>query len=343
MKIAFVGNYQYHCGSSNALLGYVNAGKALGHDVRVSEFGSIDKIIRKNIPIAKRLWKADLLIVVYESYPFLSNKDLDEIKKQIPRSKRLIIDPDCKYAKPVVAGGDSNHSNSKSYDYWTKLYDDLSDTILQPTLKKISGNNVHQFLYFGINPILTNKNIKKEFDFLYVGNNWYRWSDIYKFIKSTSSIRDKLKKIAIIGRYWDKEVMKGYEEATYSDPNFLKTNKIELIKSTLYGSVEQSMSKGLISPIFIRPILNKLKLVTPRMFETFSANTVVILPEYFKHAAKLYGEKESELKIPKQPNDKIADILNNYKKYSNLCKDIRENLNKLHSYETRLNELIKFI
>ncbi|WKZ25812.1 MAG: hypothetical protein QY322_00685 [bacterium] len=340
MKIAFVGNYQYNCGSSNALLGYVNAGKILGHDVRVSEFGYIDEEIRKVVPVAERSWDLDILVIVYESYPFLSNEDLDEIRKSIPRSKILLIDPDCKYLEPSVLENDTNHPTPDSYEYWTTLYDSLSDKILQPTLDKITKEKVSKFIYFGIDADNNFENIKKDFDFLYVGNNWYRWDDITKLAKSTNSIRNVLKRIGVMGSHWDEKVMKGFEEATYSDPNFLKANNVEILKSAPYGKVESSMSRGLINPIYIRPILNKLKLVTPRMLETFAADTVPVIPEYFAHASELYGDTVKELVLS---NEKLLMIMKDYKKYSDISKGIRNKLVAEHSYEVRLKELIKFV
>ncbi len=340
MKIAFVGNYQYNCGSSNALLGYVKAGKSLGHDIRVSEFGYIDKIIRQVVPVAERSWNPDILAIVYESYPFLSSQDLDEIRKNIPRSKILIIDPDCKYLEPCVLENDSNHQTPDSYEYWTKLYNSLSDKILQPTLDKITKGKVYKFIYYGIDTSNNFGDVKKDFDFLYVGNNWYRWNDIYNFVKSTSKIRKELKSVAVMGNYWNGDVMEGYEKATYSNPDFLKKNNVEIIKSAPYGKVESSMGKGLINPILVRPILNKLKLVTPRMFETFSADTVPVVPEYFAHAIELYGDTVKELVLS---NEKILMILKDYKKYLDISRGIRNKLIDEHSYEVRLKELIKFV
>lgn len=340
MKIAFVGNYQYSCGSSNALLGYVKAGKLLGHDVRVSEFGYIDDIIRKSVPIAERSWDADILVIIYESYPFLSEQDLDEIRTQITRSKILLIDPDCKYLEPYVLENDTNHPTPESYEYWTKLYDSLSDKILQPTLDKITKEKVYKFIYFGIDTNNNLDNIKKDFDFLYVGNNWYRWDDISNLAKSTDSIRSELKRVAVMGNYWNGEVMQGYEKATYSDPIFLKLNNIEILKSAPYGKVESSMSRGLINPIWIRPILNKLKLVTPRMLETFAADTVPVIPEYFIHAPELYGDAVKELALS---SENLLMILKDYKKYLDISRGIRNKLIAEHSYEVRLNELTRFV
>lgn len=331
MRIAFIGNYQYSCGSSNTLLGYVRAGKILGHDVRVSEYGYVDKHIREIVPIATRSWDSDLLVIVYESYPFLSETDLDEIRSNVSRSKIVIVDPDCRYTEA-----------SESREYWIQTYDSLSDNILQPTLGNITKRNVSKFIYFGIDSNNSISDVKKDFDFLYVGNNWYRWKDIYNFVASTSRIRDRLCSIAVMGNYWDEKTMNGYEKVSSSVPEFLQANNVSIIKPAPYGKVENSMSRGLINPIYIRPLLNKLMLVTPRMFETFLADTVVVIPEYFKHAVSIYGDDVSRLTMPDNPNDFILNILDNYRQYSDVCRKIRNKLIQEHSYQTRLNELISF-
>ena len=141
-KIAFVGNFKYNCGSSNALLGYIKAGPALNCDVQVSDFGYLDRVIQSSVPVANRDWQPDLLIIVYESYPFLSENDIEEICSFVPRSKRIIIDSDGKYLRPVFGINDSNHPTPDSYDNWTKLYDSLADTILQPYIGKKKAKNI---------------------------------------------------------------------------------------------------------------------------------------------------------------------------------------------------------
>ena len=102
------------------------------------------------------------------------------------------------------------------------------------------------------------------------------------------------------------------------------------------------MSMGLINPVFVRPILNKLKFVTPRMFETFTANTVPLIPKYFTHAQDLYGSDVNKLILSNNPARDILKILDNYKTYNSLCREIKEMLNKKHSYKTRINQLLKF-
>lgn len=342
-RIAFVGNYKYNNGSSNTLLGYVRAGAVLKYDIRVSSFGALDNNIKTAVPVANRDWKPDLLVIVYESYPFLSSKDIDEICSTIPRSKTIIIDPDCKYSKPSFSSGDTNHSSQDSYKFWTGLYDSLSDIILQPHIGIPDTKKIKSFIYFGIDKNVVNiSRQSKDYDLLYVGNNWYRWHDIVQLIKLISPIRKRLKKIALVGNNWNGEVMQGFEDATYSDPSFLKQNQIEILKSAPYGQVEATMSKGLLNPIFVRPILNHLGLVTPRMFETFNADTVPLIPSYFTHAVNLYGHDVTKLTISDNPKD-ILKILDNYDTYLSLSREIREMLKVKHSYDVRLNELLEFV
>lgn len=345
-KIAFVGNFQYNCGSSNTVLGYVKAGRKMGYDIRISEFGSIDSVIRNYVPIAEKDWQADLLVIIYESYPFLSDQTLQEICDTTRRSSRLLIDPDGKYLNPISNNGDTNHSTSESYKYkyWTSLYDSLTDKILQPFLEKNESSKVYQFLYFGIDTQTPNfSNIKKEFDLLYVGNNWYRWTDIKKLINKVSCIRDQLKNIALIGQYWTGKPMKNFEEATRSDSDFLARNKIEIHESAKYGEVEKTMSRGKINPVLIRPLLNSLKFVTPRMFETFAANTVPLIPNYFFHAATLYGEEIKELMLSKNVADDILRIMESYDRYVLLTESIRKKLQEKHSYEVRIKQLLDYL
>ena len=87
-----MGNFQYNCGSSNTLLHYWQAANKLGDDLRVSEFGYIDDIIRKKVTVAERNWDPDIMVIIYESYPYMSDSDISELCKKVPRSKRDVVD-----------------------------------------------------------------------------------------------------------------------------------------------------------------------------------------------------------------------------------------------------------
>lgn len=344
-SIGFIGNFEYNCGSSNTILGYVQAAKRLNYDVRISEFGYVDNIIRKYIPNAKKDWIPDLMVIVYETYPFLSKKNIDNICNTIPRKKLVILDPDGKYSVPQKCKGDKNHENFESYLKWKRLYESLSDVILQPTFNISKGSKIKSFLYFGANiHIKNNINLSmKKYDILYVGNNWYRWDDMKKFVSSISSVRELFRNFTIIGNYWDLNSMKKYKKATLSDPNFLKTNNITLRKPVSFGKVETTMSMGMFNLLFIRPILNHLKFFTPRMFETIVADTLPILPNYFLHAEEIYGSNGKYFTLSENPIEDLIKLKANYGYYQNLKKSIEKLIVNKHSYENRLLELSKFI
>lgn len=346
-RIAFVGNYQYNCGSSNTLLGYVKAGKALNWDIKVSEFGYIDRNIRKIVPVADKNWKPDLLVMVYESYPFLSSENIDEICTLIPRSKRILVDPDGKYSEPCVVGKDTNHENSDSYNYWTSLYDSLSDSILQPCVykKPKTKKNLYPFLYFGIDNKLPDfSRTPKKYDLLYLGNNWYRWHDIKWLVKTIKPIRSQIKRVALMGDYWSKEIMEEFKDATFSEPDLLRKNNIKIVNSAPYGQVEKTMSTGFLNPIFIRPILCKLGFATPRMFETIMADTTPLIPSYFRYADLLYGDLIEHFKLTnKNSTEDIKKIFREYKKNTKLIWKIRNSLKVRHSYQVRLKELLNYV
>ena len=138
--------------------------------------------------------------------------------------------------------------------------------------------------------------------------------------------------------------MEEFKEATYSDPDFLRQNQIEIYQSALYGQVETTMSRGLLNPILVRPILNHLGFATPRMFETIIADTVPLIPNYFTYAPRLYGMDISQLTLSvDNAANNILKMLENYEENKKLARDIRETLKTQHSYETRLKQLLQYI
>ncbi len=344
LKIAIISNFEYHCGSSNTILGYLKACKKKGIDLRLSELGNIDNVGKEKFPIADSSWNPDLAIIVFESYQFLSEAKICKIISRIPRTRRIIIDPDAKYSTPCHYKNDCNHKNNNEYMKWHDLYNCLSDTILQPSLVGSRTLNVHTFLYFGMDNMKQTTAKTRLYDLIYIGNNWFRWQDMSKLIRKTQTIREILPKIAIGGRYWNEENMNNFSYATFSNPKYLVNNNIDLLGVIPFGKVESTMSQGKINPIFIRSILNHMNLVTPRMFETFCADTVPIVPSYFKEAETLYGEKIKELIFSgNNTKEKLIDIVKNNNYYSNLTNEIKNELFKKHSYEQRLKELLNFL
>ena len=344
LKILFVGYFKYNSGSSHALLGYVRAAHCLGYDLRASQFGVIDQTIQQIVPIAEKNWAPDITVLVFESKQFLNESEIQDIEKLTEHSHTVIIDPDGKYSKTINAGVDTNHPTTESKTFWHNFYNRFSDTILQPSIG-IPHMGSKKFLYFGIDihRIHDPVSIKnKPFDLIYVGNNWYRWQDFEWFFKQLKPVRSRIGRMALFGKHWFGDPKHGLEQFTFSDPNFLRRNNVECYPSVPFDEVEATMGQGKLHPIFIRPILNALEFATPRMFETFAADTVPILPPYFNYAENLYGERALPLYLSENPADTVINMLRNYEDYIALAKEIRKNLIKEHTYEIRLSELLGF-
>ena len=342
LRILFIGYFQYNCGSAHALLGYARAAERLGCTLRASMLGFVDDIVKLKVPVADADWTPDLVALIFESKQFLNPLALARIEQLVPRSRRLVIDPDGKYSEAIQVGTDTNHSTPQSHEFWSELYQRLSDRVLQPCLGAVA-QRATRFLYFGIDlhrPRVPEAKGEKPYGMIYVGNNWYRWHDFVWLFEQLGRIRPRLGRVAVFGKHWLGDAKPGLEEHTYSDPNFLKTHGVESHRSVPFDDVERVMGRGKLHPIFIRPVLNMLGLATPRMFETFAADTVPILPPYFDRAVTLYGARVTPLCLPESPADAVEGILDRYPDYLALSREIRATLTKEHSYESRLAELL---
>src|SRR5439155_351652 len=140
-----------------------------------------------------------------DSIQFLSPGALAAIERLVPRSRRLVIDCDGMYSPQARSGSDTNHPGPDSWASWAELYQRLSDTVLQPCLGS-PAPGAQRFLYQGVDPERARAAASaapKEYDLIYVGNNWYRWPDISWLFKGLAAVRAKLGRIAIFGSYWD--------------------------------------------------------------------------------------------------------------------------------------------
>jgi len=283
-------------------------------------------------------------VMIFESKQFLSSSALARIERLVPRSRRVVIDPDGKYSEIAQSGTDTNHPTSNSREFWSELYQRLSDKVLQPCLGAMTAR-ARRFLYFGVDrhrPRVPEANGEKPYGMIYVGNNWYRWHDFVWLFEQLAPIRPRLGRVALFGKHWFGDPKPGLEEHTYSDPNFLRAQGVESYRSVPFDDVERVMGQGNLHPIFIRPVLNILGFATPRMFETFAADTLPILPPYFDHAVALYGARVTPLCLPENPADTVAAMLDRYSDYVALSREVRATLTKEHSYEVRLAELLGF-
>jgi len=345
-RIAFVGNFEHDGGSANALYGYVRAARRLGHDVRASSLGPVDHAVRSKVPLADADWVPDLMVLTFEAYQFLTSEALERIERVVPRSRRVVIDQDGMYSAEVRVGSDTNHPDSQSRESWAALFARLSDTILQPCLAPTTPG-VQSFLFFGFdrqNSYPAERLPEKPYDVLYVGNNWLRWHDMVWLCEEVASIRGKLGRTAVFGKWWTGERLHGWEDQTFSDPSFLRSHGVEVHPAVAFDQVEATMGLGRVNPVFVRPVLNALGLLTPRMFETFAADTIPLLPPYLHGAMRLYGDEVSPLCLIPDVSmaERLLTILDQHAEYVALVREIAEKLEREHSYEVRLEQLLAF-
>jgi hypothetical protein len=340
LRVAIAGRFYWHNGSSHALLGYARAAERLGIDARASLLGIVDETVQQKVSTASADWNADLLVLVCEEL-FLRQDARQQLEALYPRSRRVLIDPDGRYSPLTNIGIDANHATEEARAEWVTEFESLADKIVQPSLGA-SAPGTHSFLYFGVDNHRTRHGTdpRKAYDLIYVGNNWHRWRDITWLVESLAPVRAAVERIAVFGQWWTGETVAGCEAEIFSDPHFLRENGVETHPPVPFDDVELTMARGRISPVLVRPILNALHLATPRMFETFVAGTVPILPPYFAHAPDLYGDRVRPLQLPAAPAETILGILTQYESFVELTREVADMLGRDHSYEKRWSQLL---
>jgi hypothetical protein len=84
--------------------------------------------------------------------------------------------------------------------------------------------------------------------------------------------------------------------------------------------------------------------VTPRMFETFAADTIPLFYEDFDYNEEIYGEIANKFSSNKSSmKEKIKDVIENPQKYLEYRDIIRRHLTLLHSYKKRIEDLKKIL
>jgi hypothetical protein len=169
-----------------------------------------------------------------------------------------------------------------------------------------------------------------------------------RVLAAIEPIREKVRRIGLIGHNW-LEAPSGADaalrEAAYdTDPVYLRRLGVEVMPAIPIEQVIPCMSKAVFNPVLIRPLFNRLGLVTCRTFETPAANTIPVFAQDPSYVAEIYGPEAIELVLPEdKPDAKILDILEQPDRYAGIVRRIREHLAGKHSYETRLTELIEMV
>lgn len=344
MKITFVGNFRNASGTSEVIRNYYEVGKKINIAVSIAGLGAVDKAVSSMIPVQANIQTTDILVLVFETTMNICGDQFKYVADVSKKVRTLILDTDGKYGPFVSLENDSSHSSNSSAVKWRELMSSLSDRIYQPKAVNHSIGDGETFLFYGF-PSQTyefDDTAPYPYDILYMGNNWHRWKQISTFVAKLHNIRYLVPKIAIFGRGWNSEPIFGPHDERFSDQDFLNRHDVSVFPSAPFGTILECMSQGKFNPVLVRPILSHMMYLTPRMFETFAANTVPILSSELNYLTKVFGPEVLELVIEdNEPAHLITKVLENRRFYIEVLHSIRSNLVAKQSYSHRLFELIE--
>ena len=353
MKLMFVYWAMEDQGSGLVIQGYTEAARALGHDVSVYGRwipGKVNPVIPLNYSLD--IESADAVVFIFEWTTQLKpgdQLDLTRIVSKVPRNRRVILDGDGKYNDVIRVGDDYSHTDAAESTRWIDACDSLSDKICQPTLHPLRPN-VIPFLFYAYNPswerALTTDG--KEFDMIYVGHSKFRWCPMMRVLQAVEPIRPQLGRIGLVGYGWDSPphwaTSMQLEAAYFADTGRLEALGVESLPPVRFPSVIDWMSKGRFNPVLLRSLFDRLRIVTPRLFETVAADTIPLFVLDPPHVREIYGEQGLELILPEEaPQEKILDIVHHPTRYCDVVMGIRRHMAERHSHAARLRRLIEII
>jgi hypothetical protein len=335
-------------GSARDLYAYGQVAKQLGHEVVV--YGPPDPA--SPFVFSLDLKAVDALIFVFEWTTHLRDGDRLDFARfmtRVPRNRRVVIDCDGAYNDPISADGDCNHRNADSSRTWSEVCDSLSDKICQPTLRPLRSG-VLPFLFYGFDPKRAEPYVsgEKEYGMLYVGHSKLRWRPMKRVLRAIEPVRDEVGRLAVVGHGWGAlppwAAAMGMEDAFYTDQAYMRQLGVEMFPPIRFEQVIPWMSKALLNPVLMRPIFERLQLVTPRLFETVSASTIPLFNMEAEHVRQIYGEDATALILPAdRPEQSILESVRRPERRIELLKRIRAHLIKKHSHAGRFKELLAIV
>jgi hypothetical protein len=343
MRLMFVYYAFAEQGSGQVIQSYVEAGRAMGHEICVYGRNKL------NIPLNYTLSadSIDAVIFLFEwttQLRYEDQLDLLRLVSKVPRHRRVVLDGDGNYNDPIQVEDDCNHRDAESSHRWTGICDSLADKICQPTLHPLR-KNVRSFLFYAYNPawaVPFTGNNAKDFDMLYIGHCKWRWRPMKRVLQAVEGHCQC--HIGIVGHGWTEkpwwaETLQ-MEDTYYSEPALLKKLGVEVMPAVPFDEVIRWMSRAVFNPVLLRPTFNHLRLVTPRMFETPAANTIPVFVIDRQHAREIYGEAADELVFGAQD---LCELVRNPKRYEDRLMQIRAHLTEHHSAAVRLRQLLEIV
>jgi hypothetical protein len=346
MKLLFIYHAGEDRGSARDIHLYAEAARRVGHEVTL--YGPTPPGSRLPYTLDT---SADALVFVFEwttRPPFADPLGWTRLLAHVPRARRIVIDCDGKYNDPIALEGDANHATQVESEAWITACNALSDTICQPTYHPQRAN-VRPFLFHGYNPTdeVTARGERKEYDLIYVGNNWFRWRPLSRLLRELAPVRHRLGRIAIVGHGWGQPAPWANpslpEDAYHTDADWLRRLQVELLPPVAFTDVLGWMGQGMCSPVVYRPLFDHLQLVTCRTFETPAADTIPLFNQPDEFVREMYGPAGAELRLGDQPAEKVLDVIAHPTRYADAVCEVRRHLREFHSYDARLRELVEML
>ena len=342
MKILFVMDKRKNAGSIQAIANYVRAGNQAGHIIAL--YGRPDPQF-PSVRFAMDAGNFDHVVFVLESgLKWLSALRMPRLLDEVPRHRRAILDADGMYNEVIsVDGYDRNHHSERSRRQWLEYCALLADRVFQPCAAPREPG-VRSLPFYGFDPAaLTPGTAGKSFDLLHLAHNWWRWREVStRLLPAVERIRSRLGEVCFMGSWWDMPpaVEDELTVAFRSDRGWLERLRIQIKPAVNYTEVVGTMSTSRVNVMTQRPLLRKLRLLTSKYFEIFTADTVPLVMLDADHAAAVYGPAGRQLALDNGIEEKLLDVLDRPDEYHDIVQAVREHLGKKHSYPVRVRQLV---
>jgi hypothetical protein len=345
MRILFVMDKRADAGSIQAIANYVRAGDEMGHDIAL--YGRSDPTF-PTVRFSTDPNSFDYVMFVIESgLDWMSGLRMPRLLSNVPRRKRVIFDADGMYNQRIIVDSyDRNHITECMRLRWLAHCENLADLIFQPTLCPREPG-VKSLLFYGYDPesqVTEGEAPPKRFDVLHLGHNWWRWREVSNtLLPAIERIRQSLGEICFVGAWWNQPpsvVEAGLEPAFYADTEWFQRLGIQVWGAVPFTNVISIMSTARVNIMTQRPLFRRLRMLTSKFFEIFTADTIAFVMLDPEHAESVYGPAGKELALYDGIENKLLDALHRPLKYRKIMEEVRRHLSIHHSYRKRLQELI---
>lgn len=345
-RILFAGVFHWNAGSSHMIAEYARVAPEAGCEVGVSsQLSRLDGTVNAHLPLVDDLTWATHLVFVFEGRQFLSAQQRD-LCEAVPRRRRIILDPDGHWGPYVAADLDDN-AGTDTIESWHKLYADLSDVILQPRLGARLPDGAEFFSYFGmpdIHRLATDLPYPQSlpYEMQYVGANWWRWKAMTSLVRAAITADPPIERIRVCGRWWTGDPHPDHMTATANEAGWMQDHGVEVAPPVPFGQVVSAMSQAAITPVLVRPLLAKMELLTPRMFETLASGSIPALWPGLGYLSALFGDDVELFLLDGDPADILARMMREPTRYRERLAVVQRRVHERFNYQAVLAELMRF-